>query len=162
MLRNCLRVWFQCIQRCNNRTSFWKIDMIGSFHLLIFNLYFFIQWILWVDMHVIWKPFDVMHWSWVTVLDNLVLFFFFAEETLGRNVVCGIIAGVVSSSIANPTDVLKVSILLQIIRKVLKQIHVNILYVLFRNQSHFASVLSLYNFLTKSHENVVICSKESY
>ena len=34
--------------------------------------------------------------------------YLFAEETLGKNVLCGIVAGVVSSSFANPTDVLKV------------------------------------------------------
>ena len=32
----------------------------------------------------------------------------FTEETLGKNVICGVVAGVVSSSMANPTDVLKV------------------------------------------------------
>lgn len=33
----------------------------------------------------------------------------FADETLLINVVCGILSGVISSAIANPTDVLKVS-----------------------------------------------------
>ena len=33
----------------------------------------------------------------------------FADETLLINVVCGILSGVISSTIANPTDVLKVS-----------------------------------------------------
>lgn len=33
----------------------------------------------------------------------------FADETLLINVVCGILSGVMSSAIANPTDVLKVS-----------------------------------------------------
>lgn len=39
-------------------------------------------------------------------LNNLCLFI---DETLLINVVCGILSGVVSSTIANPTDVLKVS-----------------------------------------------------
>lgn len=33
----------------------------------------------------------------------------FTDETLLINVVCGILSGVLSSAIANPTDVLKVS-----------------------------------------------------
>ena len=33
----------------------------------------------------------------------------FSDETLAGNVCCGIVAGVVSSAIANPTDVLKVN-----------------------------------------------------
>lgn len=33
----------------------------------------------------------------------------FVDETLLVNVVCGILSGVISSAIANPTDVLKVS-----------------------------------------------------
>lgn len=39
-------------------------------------------------------------------LNNMCLFI---DETLLINVVCGILSGVVSSTIANPTDVLKVS-----------------------------------------------------
>ncbi|KAG1677969.1 Kidney mitochondrial carrier protein 1 [Nymphon striatum] len=37
-----------------------------------------------------------------------IIGFNFSDETLLKNVFCGIIAGVISSSIANPTDVLKV------------------------------------------------------
>ncbi len=37
------------------------------------------------------------------------VFYTFPEEKLWANVCCGIVAGVVSSAIANPTDVLKVS-----------------------------------------------------
>lgn len=33
-----------------------------------------------------------------------------ADETLLTNVMCGVLSGVISSSIANPTDVLKVTI----------------------------------------------------
>lgn len=33
-----------------------------------------------------------------------------SDETLLTNVMCGILSGVISSSIANPTDVLKVAI----------------------------------------------------
>lgn len=37
------------------------------------------------------------------------IFCYLLAETLFTNVLCGITAGVVSSSLANPTDVLKVS-----------------------------------------------------
>lgn len=36
--------------------------------------------------------------------------FYFSDETLLTNVICGILSGVISSTIANPTDVLKVAI----------------------------------------------------
>lgn len=36
--------------------------------------------------------------------------FSLSEETLLTNVICGILSGVISSTIANPTDVLKVAI----------------------------------------------------
>lgn len=35
---------------------------------------------------------------------------FLSDETLLTNVICGIFSGVISSTIANPTDVLKVAI----------------------------------------------------
>lgn len=34
--------------------------------------------------------------------------FFFSDETIVINVFCGVVSGVLSSSLANPTDVLKV------------------------------------------------------
>ncbi len=34
---------------------------------------------------------------------------FFSDETMVINVFCGVVSGVLSSSLANPTDVLKVS-----------------------------------------------------
>ena len=37
------------------------------------------------------------------------IFIVFPEEKLWNNVLCGMVAGVVSSTIATPTDVLKVS-----------------------------------------------------
>lgn len=36
--------------------------------------------------------------------------FYLSDETLLTNVVCGILSGVISSTIANPTDVLKVAV----------------------------------------------------
>lgn len=36
------------------------------------------------------------------------LFIYEIDETLMMNVLCGVLSGVISSSIANPTDVLKV------------------------------------------------------
>ncbi len=35
--------------------------------------------------------------------------FLFSDETIVINVFCGVVSGVLSSSLANPTDVLKVS-----------------------------------------------------
>lgn len=49
--------------------------------------------------------------DWVFKHDknNVYLFFFpFTDETLYYNVIAGVIAGAVSSTICNPTDVLKV------------------------------------------------------
>lgn len=44
----------------------------------------------------------------LTLQLNFFYFFHGVDETLMINVLCGILSGVISSSIANPTDVLKV------------------------------------------------------
>lgn len=47
----------------------------------------------------------------VCVLNNsAVLVFFPTDETMVINVFCGVVSGVLSSSLANPTDVLKVTL----------------------------------------------------
>lgn len=45
--------------------------------------------------------------EWMKLMIN-VLCSYGVDETLMINVLCGILSGVISSSIANPTDVLKV------------------------------------------------------
>ncbi|XP_070614421.1 brain mitochondrial carrier protein 1 isoform X2 [Erythrolamprus reginae] len=46
-------------------------------------------------------------WRVLRVL-SCVMFFLIADETLLINVICGVISGVISSALANPTDVLKI------------------------------------------------------
>ena len=49
----------------------------------------------------------ILHGFWLGLTEFSACLF--SDETLAGNVCCGIVAGVVSSAIANPTDVLKVN-----------------------------------------------------
>lgn len=53
----------------------------------------------------------VMHlrvWGLLLALCRFILCLFVTDETMVINVFCGVVSGVLSSSLANPTDVLKV------------------------------------------------------